>query len=55
MAKLVRVRKGDRETTVSQRWLDRWPNDFTPVGEEPETAPEPVADDVSPTGDEEEE
>jgi hypothetical protein len=55
VAKLVRVRKGDRETTVSQRWLDRWPNDFTPVGEEPETITEPVVDVVSPTGDEEEE
>ncbi|MFK0072660.1 hypothetical protein [Arthrobacter woluwensis] len=41
--KLIRVRPvgGGEETTVSEEWLTRFPGEFEPVEDEPETAPEP--------------
>lgn len=49
MADLVHVRdENGVETYVSARWLTRWPDDFTPVGEE---QPVVVTESDSPTGD----
>lgn len=49
MGDLVHVRDKDgNETFVSRRWLIRWPEDFTPVGEE---HPVEETESISPTGD----